>query len=106
MARYPTRPPATDEQRTLPLGCTLEARYTAWRGSLEGATSYAWIKREALRRWYAGTRRLSAKGLVELCRATTQLPINNDFTALIARQLGDDFPALLPLFELRKRHVA
>lgn len=102
---HPTAPAVCDaEQRTLPIpSVTLTGDYAAWRDTQDGRFSYASIRRQAISEAQAGTRVLSAKALVEWCRATHRIRINNSHTALIARELYDAEPGLRPLFKLRRR---
>lgn len=100
----PTAPPARHaEQRALPMPeVSIEARYQAWRETDDGARVWQAIQRAAGELVATGATRLSAKGLVERVRAELRVPINNDFTAHLGRDL-DAIPAFSGLVELRKR---
>lgn len=104
---WPESPPApTEEQRELPLPGTAEERFAAWRGTPDGERAYTWMRDEARREVAYGTRRLSAKSLVERCRALHRVKINNSWTPLIARAIQADLPATRGLFKDRMRRVA
>lgn len=104
---WPESPAApAEEQRELALPGTAEERFAAWRGTPDGERAYAWMRDEARREVVYGTRRLSAKSLVERCRALYKVKLNNDFSALIARAIQQDLPATRGLFKDRMRRVA
>lgn len=104
---WPEAPAApAEEQRELPLPGTAEERFTAWRGTQDGQAAYGWMLAMAAREASFGVRRLSAKALVERCRAFRKVKINNDWTPLIARAIQADVPATRGLFKDRMRRVA
>lgn len=101
---WPQRPAAPAvEQRGLPLPGTITARYAAWRATEEGGRIYAWLEQQAALGASVGVRRLSISGLVERCRATLFLPVNNDFRAELSREIEEHLPQCRGLFRERKR---
>ena len=105
-APFPTAPEARNEQRTLSIGGTIQGQYDAWLASVDGGRAFAAVESLALVHARAGTSRLSINFIVEQIRSTLQLSINNDFRALIARDLLETHPALKGLIEVRQRKAS
>lgn len=82
------------------------AAYLQWRKSLDGASAWAWITDRARGLLASGSTRISAKALVEDCRAALKVEINNTWTAWIADDLVAAHPALLEVVERRRRRKA
>ena len=104
----PRRPPVerTEQRALLIPGGTLEGDYAAWRETELGRFVYEAIRTKAIGEARTGARRLSAKALMEWCRATHRVECNNTWTALIGRELAEREPELRPLFEFRQRSAA
>ena len=103
---FPVRPPATDESRVLPLAGTIEGAYQAWRATAEGSWLFDVMRWRALALVRAGESRVGTKALVEWARAQHKATINNDFTALIARELLENEAELHGAIECRQRSAA
>lgn len=80
--------------------------YWAWRKTEDGKKAWAGIRDMALGSLKAGESRISAKSLVELERGAEAIEINNTYTAYVADELVERYPALLPLIERRRRKKA
>lgn len=110
---WPTAPPApVDEQREIPLERTIQAEYDAWRGTEDGLQAWDFIRHKAKALSAAvppGKRKkgaLSIDWLVQLARKELRLSINNDFRALLSRDLITVHPELNDLIERRRRTAA
>lgn len=99
---WPTAPAAKDEQQALSLPGTIQGRYDDWKRSEDGQRVMEAITVRALALGRMGEQRISSKRLVEEVRAALHREINNDFTALIARELNE-YPELVGKIELRQR---
>lgn len=103
---WPEAPPASRvEQRPLPFPGTAEQRFAAWRDTPDGGIAFEWMRSVAVRDAEAGAKRLSAKALVERCRALHRVKINNDFTPLVARAIQEEAPLTRGLFRDRLRRT-
>lgn len=103
---WPEAPAAGTEQEELPLGGTLTARYHAWRRTAEGMAVWGFVAGRAVHLARTGAQRLSAKGLLELCRASLHVGADNRYTALLARECEATYPETRGLFETRRRTAA
>lgn len=90
----------------MPIDGTLQARYDAWRKTEDGERVYAEVRARALAAASAGDRRIGVKAIVEAVRADLKVKVNNSATALMARELYEQHPALRDLIELRQRSAA
>lgn len=98
-----TRPAPAAEQSALPMPeVSIEARYRIWRDTDDGRRTWAAVLEEASTLVASGATRLSSKALVETVRSRLRLPVNNSWTAWIARDLHS-VPAFRDLIELRER---
>ncbi len=105
-APWPESPPATDENRVLPIEGTDEGRYRAWRKTEDGARVYEWIALYALAKADAGAKRISINAAMEGARAALRLPCNNTHRSLISRDLVETYPRLRGPIELRERKAS
>lgn len=93
---------------------TTAQRYAEWRGTPDGIDVYRFIRKRAIAMRNAGWRHYSMKALWEVARFELDLErgpesgfkLNNDYTALLARELMAELPALAGMFELRARRAA
>lgn len=90
------------EQKVLPFSGTIQGRYEAWKKTEDGIRVMEAISVRAFALAAQGEQRIGSKRLVEMVRAALHLEINNDYTALIARELNQ-YPALRGKIELRQR---
>lgn len=103
---WPEAPKVKAESLCLPIPGTIDGDYKAWRESPEGEQAFACLAQRALELATTGQRRVSTKALFEWYRSLHRLPINNDWTALVARELVDRFEALKGKIEMRQRKAA
>jgi hypothetical protein len=104
---WPTTPKVErTEQRNIGLPGSIDADYAAWRGTADGQRVYAAVVDRAIGLVAGGATRLSIGALVEWVRSTLRLSVNNDYRALIARELVDSEPGLAELIEMRTRKAA
>ena len=101
---FPKAPPATDEQRVIPLRTTLEGAYQAWRRTTEGELMYRAFCREALDAVSVGASRLSGKAIGERIRQRHRRELNNSYIALMVRDCEADHP-VTRRFEKRQRRA-
>lgn len=110
---WPTSPPApAAEQREIPLEPTIQQEYERWRQTEPGVLVWVFIQRKARELAAAippGQRkkgRLSVDWLVQLARRELRLSVNNDYRALLGRDLVEAHPSLGDLIERRRRTAA
>lgn len=109
MAVRPAAP--ADELRDLPLfrepvTDRTAVKYATWRLTPDGKAAFDFIEREALARAARDEKRIGSKSLVEAARDTLHIPINNLFTANLARELVLRHRHLQDRFEFRERTAA
>jgi len=100
---FPTAPPASVEQAVLPIRGTIEERYRAWRTTEPDV--YTEIERRAVARAEGGATRVETNKITADVRGEWRVKINNDFRALIARDLRTAHPILRPLIHVRARRA-
>lgn len=102
----PPRPPTGPLVLPPPPAANTPAAYRAWRATADGDEAWGWILGRAREALATGRDRLSAKALVEGCRARLKVEINNTWTAWIADDLVTAEPGLLAIVERRRRRKA
>ncbi len=103
---FAIRKPSDSEQRTLPIRGTIQGEYDAWRATELGQHIYDVIRYRALALVRAGEARIGMKALFEWARSTQKVTLDNNYTALVARELLDREPELRDVVELRQRTAA
>lgn len=103
---WPESPPATAENRVLPLQGTNQGRYDLWLATEDGERVYEAIRVRALALAATGATRISINLLMEQVRGALRLPCDNTYRALIGRDLVEECPVLRDLIELRQRRSA
>lgn len=101
---FPVRPSAQAvEQRVLAIDTTIQAAYEKWRATPEGEMVVTAMLHNCRHRLLAGERRIGMKSVAEQTRDRLKIELNNNYVALIARELIESDPRLDALIQRRER---